>query len=240
MTFKTREQWLQAAVAKVSPWFVQAGHALPEVVRVACGWPSVGGTRTSKRVLGEAWSPRAAKDSNAQIFVSPYLEHPLEVLAVLVHELVHVAVGNECGHRGAFVKVGEAVGLQGPWRSTTVNDARQGQFKRITEALGDYPNGSLNALQSPRKKDTTRMLKANCPHCGYTVRLTLKWILMAVPVCPDPECEHFQCDMECTLPDDETVEDRTTREVKKVLNLPRPSSAKPVDDRPFPEGSDKW
>lgn len=34
------------------------------------------------------------------------------------------------------------------------------------------------------KKQTTRMLKCECPQCGYTVRTTRKWLDVAVPVCP--------------------------------------------------------
>lgn len=30
----------------------------------------------------------------------------------------------------------------------------------------------------------TRMLKCQCPECGYTVRTTRKWIDVATPVCP--------------------------------------------------------
>ena len=33
-------------------------------------------------------------------------------------------------------------------------------------------------------KQTTRMLKCECPACGYTVRTTRKWLDIAVPTCP--------------------------------------------------------
>lgn len=31
---------------------------------------------------------------------------------------------------------------------------------------------------------SSRMKKAWCDDCGYTVRLTVKWIMIAVPRCP--------------------------------------------------------
>jgi hypothetical protein len=37
---------------------------------------------------------------------------------------------------------------------------------------------------SNRKVQTTRRLKAVCPSCGYTVRLTSKWAALGLPSCP--------------------------------------------------------
>lgn len=38
----------------------------------------------------------------------------------------------------------------------------------------------------PRKiqKQTTRLLKAVCPKCSYTIRLTRKWMEKGLPLCP--------------------------------------------------------
>lgn len=36
-----------------------------------------------------------------------------------------------------------------------------------------------------KKKQSTRMIKASCPECGYTVRVTRKWLDTAgAPICP--------------------------------------------------------
>jgi uncharacterized Zn finger protein (UPF0148 family) len=48
--------------------------------------------------------------------------------------------------------------------------------------LGAYPHGELS--YSDRKVQGTRMIKASCPHCGYTVRLTNKWLTFGLPICP--------------------------------------------------------
>ena len=34
------------------------------------------------------------------------------------------------------------------------------------------------------KKQSTRMLKAECPECGYTIRLSKRWADMGLPSCP--------------------------------------------------------
>jgi hypothetical protein len=50
-------------------------------------------------------------------------------------------------------------------------------FKRI----GPYPAGFL--IDTP--KQGTRMLKCDCSACGYTVRITRKWLDAAgPPICP--------------------------------------------------------
>lgn len=36
----------------------------------------------------------------------------------------------------------------------------------------------------PRKKQRARLLKAVCGRCGYTVRVTRKWIDVGPPPCP--------------------------------------------------------
>lgn len=33
-------------------------------------------------------------------------------------------------------------------------------------------------------KQSTRLIKAYCDECGYTVRVTRKWIRVAFPICP--------------------------------------------------------
>lgn len=35
------------------------------------------------------------------------------------------------------------------------------------------------------KKQSTRLIKVMCAACGYTMRITRKWLEVAVPDCPD-------------------------------------------------------
>ena len=34
------------------------------------------------------------------------------------------------------------------------------------------------------KVQSTRLLKALCPDCGYVIRVTAKWVEVGLPVCP--------------------------------------------------------
>jgi hypothetical protein len=68
------------------------------------------------------------------------------------------------------------------YKATTGGDAFKAAFGAIIDGLGDYPHAQLS--MSTRKTQATRMLKAVCPSCGYTVRLTAKWAAKGLPSCP--------------------------------------------------------
>lgn len=190
--YETREQWLEAAVEVVRPWFEEVGAPLPERVRVSCGWPSKG---ARSRAIGECWSPECSAAGVHEIFVSPKLDDLCEVLAVLVHECVHAAVGLECGHKGAFKRTATALGLEGKMTATTAGPVLLERMQAVIAKCGDYPHLKLEPGEtSGPKKQGTRLLKVECDSCGYTVRTTAKWLDVGVPVCP--------CGTPMTPPDD--------------------------------------
>jgi hypothetical protein len=190
--FGTREQYLLAAVDSLRPLFTRAGATIP-AVHVSTGWPSSRGTSQKRKALGECWDKSASADKVAQVFISPWLSDCLNarppgndgmgVLPVLVHELVHVVIGNEAGHGPKFRKLALAVGLEGKMTSTIAGEKLIGELKALMPALGDYPHAKLDLLKRPTKKQGTRMIKCVCP-CGYTVRTTKKWLERGTPTCP--------------------------------------------------------
>jgi hypothetical protein len=178
-----REQWLQQAVAKcIGPMFESHGYEVPEV-RVSCGFPSRSATSAKKRRIGECWTPEAAGDKRAQIFITPLLDDHQTVLATLVHEVVHAVDENKNGHGGPFKKIATKVGLVGKMTATTAGEELQQRIEGWVKKLGAYPHAKLSAMV--RVKQTTRMIKCECEDCGYTVRSTKKWIEdMGAPLCP--------------------------------------------------------
>jgi hypothetical protein len=99
-----------------------------------------------------------------------------------VHELSHSAnVG--AGHRGKFVLCIRKLWLEGVPTKTVIGDEFRKNFGSLIDCLGEYPHGKLN-VQANRKVQSTRMLKASCPNCGYTIRLSSKWADQGLPVCP--------------------------------------------------------
>lgn len=53
----------------------------------------------------------------------------------------------------------------------------------ILKELGPYPQASVSAQQMKKQKQPTRLLKAECPGCGYTIRLSKKWADAGLPDC---------------------------------------------------------
>jgi len=195
MEHKNRETWLEAAVKLMTVTFESAGYIIPSI-RVSCGWPVRGGLAKKKRVLGECWSKDASADGQqAQIFISPALcddgMDPIGILPTLVHEVCHAVVGHKEAHNKVFGKCARAVGLEGKLTATNAGPELLEKCKGWFAALGAYPHSQLNGLEK-EKKQSTRLLKSICnaahndaEKCGYTVRITQKWIdEVGAPHCP--------------------------------------------------------
>lgn len=180
-----REQWLNAAVSEFKPLFTAAGLTVPDLY-VSCGFPSRNATSNKKRRIGECWDGLCSDDKKPQLFITPFLIDPVApggVLATLAHELVHATIGCKAGHGPGFVKAMKKVGLEGKPTATVAGPELLCKCEQISKALGKYPHSELKLVRE-RKVQTTRMLKAQCPECEYTVRLTRKWAEVGVPECP--------------------------------------------------------
>lgn len=196
----TREGWLTKAMSALNDvLFVPIGQAVPTNTRVACGWPSRGEMAKRRRAIGQAWHKRASADGSYEILISPFLDEPVAVLATLGHEMVHISVGFECGHRGPFRRVANVIGLVGPMTATRPCPRFTEAVLPVLEALGPYPHaqlGIVGGLPAPPggpestgpRPDKGRMIKAQCPTCGMVIRLASKWIGARSPACPNLEC----------------------------------------------------
>ena len=167
---KTREEWLMAAAKLVNSRY----ECEYPKFRASCG-PTPG------KSIGSAWRPEASGDKTAEIFISPKLDDPIEVIATLMHELVHVVVGNDAGHRGPFKELALKIGLEGRMTATTASEELKGFIEAVVSELGAYPHAQLTKLQ--KDKQTTRMIKCMC-ECGFTCRTTRKWLdTVGAPTC---------------------------------------------------------
>ena len=180
----TREGWLDDAVMRLRPAFTRNGVTLPESVKVSVGFPSKHSTGARLVALGQCWDASASADGVAQVFISPLLDEPVQVLAVLVHELVHAAVGCECGHKAPFKRAALAMGLEGKMTATVAGPALTVTLTAMAEALGEFPHAKLTPGAAD-KKQTTRMLRVTCSECDYLCRLTRKMLdTLGAPICP--------------------------------------------------------
>jgi hypothetical protein len=104
--------------------------------------------------------------------------------SVLLHEMLHAALGQEAGHGKSFKRLATDVGLTGPVRSTVAGEKLSRHISDLVNSgLGEYPHAPLTLGGAGTKPQTTRLLKASCNECGYTVRLTQRWIANGLPLC---------------------------------------------------------
>lgn len=179
MSYPNRESWLLAATETLRDTLFKRGGETVPVVKVSIGFPGGGSAR--KRI-GECWNAKASADQVPQVFISPTLADPIRVLDVLVHELIH-AIVPDAGHKAPFKRIADKVGLTGKMTATVAGPELTKELGALADQLGAFPHAKLNLAD--RKKQTTRLNKAECSACGYTCRVTAKWLNeMGPPLCP--------------------------------------------------------
>lgn len=179
--FKTREEWLGFVTQELRPAFKKAGFPIIAKVRFAIGFM---GTGAKSKHIGECWDTGASADKTAEIFIRPDQDQPKKVANILAHELIHVAVGNKEGHKGKFKICALALGFEGKMTCTLPGAKMQIEvMDPILKLAGPLPHKKLNVLRSGKKKQGTRLLKAECGTCGYVVRVTAKWLELGAPYC---------------------------------------------------------
>jgi hypothetical protein len=178
MAARTREEWLNQAATELEPLFAEAGQPKRPQVRVSVGFPFA-----SRKAIGQCWSKNASNDKRNEVFVSPFIENPVRVLDILVHELCHAYLDCKDGHKGAFRKLALAVGLQGKMTATEASPKLVEKLEAVIAKIGPFPHAGLNCDKVKTKKQTTRLLKAQCPACGYVIRVTRQWADTGLPMC---------------------------------------------------------
>ena len=177
----TREEWLERMTTALRPKFKKAGYALPRRVRVSCGWPAEGALRKEMRI-GECWVASASEGGTPEIFVSPALADSVQVAGTLVHELIHAVLPEKEDHGKKFRAAMAPLGLEGKATATTIGDELRAELAGIVKEIGPYPHARIK-FNRRTKKQSTRLLKAACPECGYTIRVTAKWVEVGLPTC---------------------------------------------------------
>lgn len=191
--YETREAWLLAATEALAPLF---DCDVPPA-RVSVGWP--GGRGPKATVRGQCWGSTASADKVGAIFISPVLDEPIVILAVLAHEMCHLVDDCQSKHRGNFIRLARAIGLEGPkWTTAKPGDELLKLLIDIEADLGHYPHAKMAApgTAGGDPKQGTRMMKMSCTRVecathdlakgeGYIARTTRKWLdEYGAPNCP--------------------------------------------------------
>lgn len=178
--FKTREEWLTFVSNQLRPHFAAVKAPIPVKVRFALGFTSAG---YKSKAIGECWATSASADRTVEIFVKPDQDNVVTVAGILAHELVHAAVGVKEGHKGRFRTVCKALGFTKKMREALPDTEMQRTvMDPIIKLAGPLPHKKMS-FKSGKKKQGTRLLKAECETCGYTVRITAKWLQLGAPYC---------------------------------------------------------
>lgn len=167
----TREAWMNDVATRMRPMFDGVGAPLP-AFRLTMSLTK------KKRAIGSCYDASASADGTYEILVRLDQSDPLEVAAILAHELVHAAVGIDAGHGPRFARVARAIGLEGKMTATVSGDRFKAAAAPILAAVGPFPHAplDLDARNSGPKKQSTRLLKVACAECGFVVRQTRKWL----------------------------------------------------------------
>jgi hypothetical protein len=180
----TRETWLLAAVDLLRPVFLTKNHVIPKDVMVSCGFASTG---TRSHHIGQCWSRQSSTNDKNQIFISPALHEPVEVLDTLVHELVHAV--DDCKHKHGkeFKKIALSLGMKGPMRSADAGPELKEKLTQLAKQLGVYPHGKLQVTH--HKAVSRARARAKCPECGFQVPMYRKFLAYGPPLCPKDKIE---------------------------------------------------
>lgn len=185
-----REEWLElAANEHCWPLIESKGGDRPEKMRYSIGFPK--GSRGGKLAIGQCWAPDVSHDAHFEIFCSPLIS-ARETLVTLLHELVHASVGLACQHKGEFKTLALAIGFKAPMKTTPPTPELNILIDQWMTQLPPFPGATMDLSKESKPKPGSRLIKAQCPECKYTIRLTQKWVDIAVPECPNEHCEHYR------------------------------------------------
>lgn len=172
MNNTTRERWLQRAVKTLRPFVLSTGQlTLPDNIHMSVGFPSTRALSRKRPRIGECWRAEASADGFPHVFVTPLMSDGVDVLSCLIHELIHAS--GVYDHKAGFHRPAMALGLTGKMTSTVAGPELTERLNAVVAKLGPYPHSLLSAAVRPVKKQTTRLLKAEC-ECGAIIRLSAK------------------------------------------------------------------
>lgn len=170
----TREEWLREAAILIEKDILSKQLvSLPEQWTVSVGFPF-----GSAKAIGQAWDKESSEDKQThQMFISPVLgNHDIvQMLQVLLHEMIHLAVGVDQKHGGMFKTVARNIGLEGRLTATYVSDNNPlyAQLQSIASAVGwQYPHKTIVKNVKAKKERKSNIVKLVSPQdSSYTVKM---------------------------------------------------------------------
>lgn len=214
MTKNNRETWLNQLAELMAPRFAELGHPLPSfrvsVGFPSAGMKSASiGECWDKSASGDKHFEIFLRPDRADsLDVAATLAHELVHTAVGLkcgHTGLFARVARSIGLAGkltattagpAFVdwtrpmleQLGQIPHAALSWRALGVKRGGGGITPKAPRDDGSRDDGEDQQDDAPAssapKTQTTRLRKACCADCGYTVRVTSKWLEIGPPHCP--------------------------------------------------------
>lgn len=129
-----RETWLTHAAILLRPWFAARGYEIPLRLRLG-----VGALGVSRRTLGVLY-PERDQEGFLHITISPFIDDPVTVVLVLVHELIHAILPSDEVHGARFRTAAARLGLQPPYTLVRAGPELTREVTRLVGRLGRYPH----------------------------------------------------------------------------------------------------
>lgn len=177
-----RETWLNLLAAKLAPILKEkADLTVPAKLRLSCGFTS------SKRAIGECHYAPGSADETTEVFVHPGQAEPAQVAQIVIHELIHAALGPGHGHGKVFGKAARAMGLAGKLTATYAGPDAEATIAAVLADLPPYPHARLGtgrAEDAPKPQSGKKHINLNCPQCEFHAKVLLEQRWMGDLRCP--------------------------------------------------------
>lgn len=134
-----REQWLTDVAVLLRPWFRSRGYEIPLRVRLG-----VGALSSNQTTLGVCY-PFTDRDGFRHITVSPFIDDPVLVAAVVVHELIHAIFPPDELHGPRFRQAARALGFEGRLTQVLPGADLSAHLQAIVREVGPYPHRAILA-----------------------------------------------------------------------------------------------
>lgn len=169
-TYKTREEWLHAAIDLIRQRiFAPVDVTVPDIY-VSIGW-----TKGRSRHRGECFTVPET-DKKAHVFINPDIDSTEQILLTLTHELIHAWDQNKSAHKGAFAKLGQQIGLLPPMTTSKADEALAAKLSEILTELGPIPHERIPQSEKPVTQKTYMLKVVSKSEPEFFVRMTQKKI----------------------------------------------------------------
>jgi len=181
------QEWINLIVNWTIATLASHGVSNPTLQLVVSPGFCSGGSRRTK-TLGQCYNPQSASDKKTNhIFLNPRMDNSITIIGVIIHEVIHAVIGIDKKHGREFKEAMSICNLTGKPTATMLDEHGVEWANKVIEKYGAYPRPSFTG--EGIKKQKTNLIKACCPKCGYTIRVTQKWINYSHPICPTGKCK---------------------------------------------------